>query len=307
MNRARVSYRKVKIPVTVLACLLSIYAGVSIFGASACMQIPRLPLQESPASINIAFQDVSFTSRFDHIELKGWFLPADSDSVLVVVNGGFQNRVDPVVDTLHLSHDLINKGYNILLFDLRGRGESQGEGRSLSHIENDIGGAIDYLKNRGYSSTKIGIIGFCSGAANTCIFASREDVGAIILDGCFTSIKDMVYSQALTRGIPKLPVMIFIPGVQLAASLFYHYEKVNPIDVVGKVRCPVFFIHEEDDDLIPPQETKDLYDSNKNHSNSYWQIPDTLHSCGYVTNPVEYVARIDAFLRTSLMPSVSIN
>jgi dipeptidyl aminopeptidase/acylaminoacyl peptidase len=270
------------------------------------MEIPRLPLQGSPDSVGLAFQDVFFASRIDHIELKGWFLPSTGDSVLLFVNGGFQNRVDPIVDTLDLSRDLVNKGYNILLFDLRGRGESQGKARQLSNIEKDIGGAIDYLKSKGYPVGKIGIIGYCSGAASTCIFASKEDVGSIVLDGCFTSVRDMFYHQASSRGIPQILVTVFMPGIQFAAKVFYGYEAVNPIDVVGKVRCSMFFVHEENDELVPPQETVALFNASGNPSNSYWQILDSLHSRGYKTHPTEYVARVDAFFR-ALMTTTSTN
>jgi dienelactone hydrolase len=296
-----------KIAATVLASVLAVYAGASTFGASACMRIPRLPLHESPASVGLVFQSVSFYSRVDRVELKGWFLPSGSDSVLLIVNGGFQNRVDPIADTLELSRDLVNRGYNILLFDLRGRGESQGEARSLTNMERDIGGAIDYLNSRGFPPCKIGIIGYCSGAASTCIFASKENVGGVVLDGCFTSVRSMVYNQASSRGIPPVLVIIFVPGVQLAATIFYGYQAVNPIDVVGKVRCPIFFIHEENDDLVPPQETTELFNESGNPSNIYWQIPDTLHNRGYETHPTEYVARVDAFFRIALMTVPSTN
>jgi pimeloyl-ACP methyl ester carboxylesterase len=257
--------------------------------------------------VGLVFQDVSFASRVDRVELKGWFLPSDSDSVLLIVHGGFQNRVDPIVHTLELSRDLVNRGYNILLFDLRGRGESQGEARSLSNMERDIGGAIDYLNSRGYPPCRIGIIGYCSGAASACIFASKEDVGGVVLDGCFTSVRHMVYHQASSRGIPRVPVIVFVPGVQLAATVFYGYEGVNPIDVVGKVRCPIFFIHEENDDLVPPQETIELFNASGNPVNMYWQIPNTLHNRSYETHPTEYAGRLDAFFRIALKSTTSTN
>lgn len=288
---------RIRIAATVLASILAVYVGVSTLGAAASMQIPRLPLNGSPASVGLAYRDVSFVSRVDSVNLEGWFLPASGDSVLVIVNGGFQNRVDATVDTLDLAHDLAQKGYNLLLFDLRGRGESAGKGRSLSNIEKDIGGAIDYLKSRGYPAGKIGIIGYCSGAASACIFASQEIVGGLVLDGCFTSVRDMVNNQASTRGIPRLPVDIFLPGVELAARVCYGYQPVNPIDVVEKVRCPILFIHEEDDDLVSTGDDLELTDKSGSPMNTLWQVEGTVHSRAYQTHPTEYVARVDAFFR----------
>ena len=290
----------IKIVARILASIVAVYVGISILSASASMKIPRIPLQASPSSVGLVFEDITFTSRVDHISLGGWFLPSTGDSALLFVNGGFQNRVDPVVNTLELSRDLVDRGYNILLFDLRGRGESQGNARQLSNTERDIGGAIDYLKSRGYPVSKISIIGYCSGAAGTCLFASKEEVASIVLDGCFTSVLAMFYNQALSYGIPKNLVTAFVPGIQFAAKVFYGYETVNPIDVVGKVSCPILFIHEENDEFVLPEETVALFNASDNPLSSYWQIPDTLHSQGYQTHPTEYVARLDAFFGISM-------
>ena len=149
------------------------------------MEIPRLPVVYSPASLGVPYEDVAFKSRGDNVTLKGWFVPGSKRDVILIVHGGFQNRIDDNVDTGGLTHALVEKGHNVLLFDLRGRGESEGRGLSLSNIGPDIGGAVDYLESRGFSTDNICILGFCSGAAATCIYASENSVGAIILDGLF--------------------------------------------------------------------------------------------------------------------------
>ena len=191
--------RRMKIVVTCFAVIMVVYVGTSVLGAATAMGIPRLLLNGSPASVGLAFQNVSFDSRVDKVPLDGWFIPSLGDAVLVLINGGFQNRIDPVVDTLSLAHDLQQQGYNILLFDLRGRGDSGGTAHSLSNENKDIGGAVDYLESMGYPANKIGLIGFCSGAANACIFASKNKIGGLVLDACFPSVESMVYNQAANR------------------------------------------------------------------------------------------------------------
>ena len=217
-----------------------------------------------------------------------------------MINGGFQNRIDPVVDTLGLAHDLVQKGYNILLFDLRGRGESGGKAHSLSNENKDIGGAIDYLESRGYPADKIGLIGYCSGAANACIFASQNNIGGLVLDGCFPSVEDMVYNQASTHGIPGLPVDIFLPAVRIAAKVFYGYKEINPIDVVSKVRCPIFFIHEENDDLVSTGDDVALTKASDSQTNMLWQVDNTLHVRAYQNYPEEYVTKVSEFFNSAL-------
>ena len=170
--------------------------------------------------------------------------------MILVVHGGFQNRIDEIVDTLGLAHDLVNRGYNVLLFDFRGRGESTGKGLSMLTNEQDIGGAVDYLKSKGYTAVNIDIIGFCSGAASSAIFISGENIGAVVLDGCFATVRNMVTAQATTKGVPKSLLDFFYPGLSVAVKLFYGYTPIDPIDTIPNATCPILFIHEENDNLV---------------------------------------------------------
>jgi pimeloyl-ACP methyl ester carboxylesterase len=290
--------RLIKIIAIVVGAMLVLYGGLSIFGAHAAMEIPRLPLEEefSPADLGLDYEDVSFTSREDNVVLKGWYLPAEGDYAIIIVHGGFQPRLDDNVDTLNLANDLVVEGYNVLLFDLRGRGESEGEGRALSNIERDIGGAFDYVISQGYPPERIYIIGFCSGAASACIFASQNQVGALVLDGCFANAYNMVVNQAKLIGIPEFLVDGFTPGVFLMCRIFYDFELVNAEDVVAEVSCPIFFIHEENDELISLAEMQLLFELSTNPANQFWEVPDAEHSQSYKTHPAEFMERVDGFL-----------
>lgn len=290
--------RLIKIIAIVVAAVLVVYAGISIFGAYKAMEIPRLDLEEnvSPADVGLDYEDVSFNSREDNVELKGWYLPAEGDYAIIIVHGGFQHRLDDDVNTLPLARDLVAEGYNVLLFDLRGRGESEGEGRSLSNIERDVGGAFDYVMTEGYTSERIYIIGFCSGAASACIFASQNSVGALVLDGCFADVYDMVVNQAKLLGIPEFLVDGFIPGMLLMSRLFYDFELVNAQEVIADVDCPIFFIHEENDELISLAEMQRLFGLATNPANDFWEVPDAEHSQSYKTHPTEFIERVDGFL-----------
>ncbi len=296
------SPRRARVVATVLALLLLGYAGLSIFGAVAIMQLPRLPVDGSPLSVGLNYEDISFSSRGDHITLKGWYIKGNGEKAIIVVHGGFQNRVDDVVGTLELARDLQRKGFDMLLFDLRGRGESEGQGRSLLNIGNDLGGAFDYVINRGLASASICIMGFCSGAASACIFASSNNVGGLVLDGCFPSVRTMIYNQAAQRHIPSLLLDIFYPGLQLSTFLLYGYRELAPVNVMSRVKAPIFFIHEEHDELITLADTQQLFERASDPASMLWEINGALHSEGYRSAPVEYVNRVSAFLHANLRP-----
>jgi pimeloyl-ACP methyl ester carboxylesterase len=290
---------RTKVITIVLSGLVVLYTVTTIISTVLSFSIPRLSLKSPLPSTNLTYMEVNFPSRYDGINLAGWFLITRGERVIVVVNGGFQNRTDDNVDTAGLTQDLTARGYDIFLFDQRGRGESEGKGRALSNFESDIGGAIDYLKDGGYDIRNITLLGFCSGAFSTLLFATHEDVGALIIDGCFATVEGMVVRQAAERNIPGFLVECFIPGMKVAARAMYGFRIVEPINEVEKVRCPVFFIHEEKDDLVTWEETQQLYRASKNPANEIWHVPGALHSQAYRNYPDEFVDRIDRFLKKS--------
>lgn len=73
---------------------------------------------------NFECQDIVFRTK-DQIMLKGWYLPAkvDARKAMLLVHGYGVNRwkVFEQVPFLHQA------GYNLLLFDLRAHGESEGK------------------------------------------------------------------------------------------------------------------------------------------------------------------------------------
>jgi pimeloyl-ACP methyl ester carboxylesterase len=284
----------------VLAVVMLLYVGLSFVGGAVAMRIPRLPLVGSSASVGLVSQDVSFPARADGTILKGWYLPAMGQSAIIVVHGGFQNRVDEVVNTLGLARDLVLRGYDVLLFDIRGRGESAGRGRALTNNEADIGGAVDYVKGRGFDSGSIGIIGFCSGAASSAIFASEETVGGLVLDGCFPTVEGMVVRQATVAGIPRFLVDAFIPGLTVTTRMMYGFVPTEPVAVVGEITPPILFIHEQNDALVSGEETARLLAATHNPANERWEVSGVEHSQAYRKYPAQYAERLDLFFSRAL-------
>lgn len=292
--------RCLRIVIRTIFVSMVVYLCLVVLGTILAMQIPRVAVKTTPASVNLDYQAVTFPSRNPKIILKGWRINTNVQKIIVIVHGGYQNRVDPLVNTLQLSRDLVRRGYSLLLFDLRGRGESSGKALSLLNEDEDIGGAVDYLKTIGYKSGNIGIIGYCSGAASTCVFASSDEVGGIVLDGCFSSLHSIITKQAAAKGIPQWFLDIFYQGLIFVARAIYDFQPLNPIEYVPKIKSPILFIHEENDTLVSATETQTLFQAANNLNSQIWEIKSAAHSEAYNRYSREYVDRLDGFFSTNL-------
>ncbi len=137
----------------------------------------RAPLTRTPAEAGLAYEDVAFAAS-DGVALKGWFIPAEGVApAIVFVHGWMWNRLGNVagqtpvpdrdVDFLPAVQALHEAGFAVLLFDLRGHGESaDARGpQTYGPVEaRDFVGAVGYLHTRAdVDGERIGAIGTSAG------------------------------------------------------------------------------------------------------------------------------------------------
>ena len=282
--------------IVVVMLVLVVYIGGSIYFANSMMTVSRTPLDKSITPEGLIYEDISFTSRNDGVNLKGWYILGDTEFTVLIVNGGGNNRVDQGVGTLEICGDLIQRGYNVLIFDMRGRGESEGEGLFLTNVEHDIGGAVDYIKSRGIPDDNIGILGFSLGAISSIIIASESNVACLVSDSAFAYVSDAFLRKVPKQfGVPKLLVQIVNPGAFLMAKLIYGYEVRNPSDKVKNVECPTLFIQGDSDDLAYVEDTYKLLKASNNPLDEIWVLPGVGHTQGYKLDPAAYIDKVSAF------------
>ncbi len=283
--------------VIAIAAILVVYLAISAYIAHSLMKVPRLPLGDNPASVGLSYEDVAFPSRIDKLTLRGWYIAGEREFTIIIVTGMRQNRVDYSIGILEMTRDLVAKGYSVLLFDQRGRGESQGNGVLLTKVERDIGGAVDYIKGRGCPAEKTGFIGFSAGAASAIVFTSGEDVAALVSDSCFANVADTFIGKGASEsGLPRLIIKIFGLGTLFMSRIMYGYRKVNPIDRVANVACPILFIQGEKDDLVPVDDAYKLLEASGKPLDEIWIVPDAEHTETYCIDPVGYIDRVASFL-----------
>ncbi|MER8572011.1 hypothetical protein NKG99_09300 [Mesorhizobium sp. M1409] len=113
-----------------------------IAGLVSAMANPaRSPILRSPADDGIAFSDVFFPAM-DGVTIEGWFIPGDSDRLIIANHPiwanrqGYPGHLKPYSDAWEASGNNIEvnfmpdykhlheAGYNILAYDLRNFGQS---------------------------------------------------------------------------------------------------------------------------------------------------------------------------------------
>ncbi len=256
---------------------------------------PKFHTNVTPDDFKLEYENISFKTK-DGLTLRGWFIPANSSNysnAAIIIGHGFpfdKNNVLPVTKFL-------NKHYNLLYYDFRYFGESDGKITTLVYKEqDDMLQAINYLKKRNISS--IGILGFSLSAA-TSLLINSEDVKAIVADSSFLSIHEVMKEVFfIFPSITKYP-FIWLTSLYARIFLGVKISKLSPEEHVKSINTPILFIHGTKDSQIPVEHSKTLH---KNAPNSQlWLIQGADHGMSYSKNPEEYKKRIIEFFDKHLL------
>ncbi len=280
------------------------YVGLSAYAASRLTRVERLPLQVTPADFGLSFEDVTFPSDVDSLQIKGWYMPAKgSGRILLLVHGERCHRAHPGIGIIEVAQAMVGKGFNVLAFDLRGRGESPPGRNTLGVLEQrDLKGAVRYAVSRGFDQSSIGVIGWSMGAATTLMTAvSTPGLNAVVADSSFADLPGILKIQ-----VPKRSVLpgFFVPSIITMINLIYGVDlnSIRPIKAAVNINeTRVFIIHGMEDKLIPVEHARRIFEALKQHpGNELWMVPEAEHARSFRAAPEEYVNRVSAFFDREL-------
>ena len=285
-----------KLLITVISLVVVAFFGISIFLGNSMTKVKRVPIEESPTRYNLTYESVSFSSINEELILYGWFLPVeDSRQIIIIVHGADGNRADPTIGLLDIASKLIEHGYNVLMFDLRGHGESEGNRMSAGYYEKrDLLGAVEYVKKCGFED--IGVLGFSMGAATALITtAESKDIDAVVADSSYADLKNMMEPEFSKR--TKFPRFFLSPLLFMVKIMYgVDFVSIRPVESVPEIAPrPVFFIHGELDETVPVGHAYRLLEASQNPEDQLWVVSGAGHVRAYVTQPEEYIDRITVF------------
>ena len=292
--------RLVAAVVAVIAVILvAAYLGASYVVADRFSRPVRVPVDRPPL-VTAAYEEVAFTS--DELKLRGWLFPGHGDRAVIVVHGRGANRAEWQGRSERIADFLLADGYTVLLFDLRGHGESDGDRFSLGYYERrDVAAAVAFLGQRGFAERRVALIGISMGAASAlAVLTIDPDVGPIVVDSSFTDAA-IVLAEDLPAetGMPSA----LVPGILLMERFAFGVDTaaVRPIDIVRAHPERAFlFIHCARDETIAVHHGRDLRAASANPASELWIAPGCLHPRASDDHPDEYREHVLSFLRSQL-------
>ena len=272
--------RIVALVLTITAVLFILLAVLSFRTANQIGLRDKKPLANFSANIMPDYQNISFRSLDETINLQGWFFPAKktATATIVIIHSFDQNRLPFDADTAKLYERFVDEGFHILAFDLRNSGESSGDRQTFGYREwEDVLAAMDYAyRLSGLDSFILYGIGTGVTAALDAVSMIPEDdeareslkEGTLIqqqladIDFDPSAIKGYIFDTALSHGDDYISYLIsredpFLSSILKETTPFtvrMSSGLADNIFIVGqlsRINLPVMLIHQAEIDGIP--------------------------------------------------------
>lgn len=276
----------------IFAIIILFFIFTSLWGFYISIRPPKIVSRVTPKDLGLDYEEISFPTK-DGLTLRGWFMPAKTETpakTIVPLHGYPADKGD-ILSAL----SFLNKKYNLLFFDFRYLGESQGKYSTAGAKEaEDLLAAIRFLQSRGID--EVGVWGFSMGGAVALMAASEAH-----------EIKALISETAYARLDLMAPELYRVPGLRHILGFLTRFwgiiflgidaKRVSPEDAAQKLTIPILLIHSTNDEVIPFTHALRLKEALKQNPRAeFWFKENLFH--GDLGR--EYQKRIEEFFDKNL-------
>lgn len=249
----------------------------------------------------LSYEEVMIRS-FDDTRLYGWWMSAAADApTVVVLHGVKKNRTDVVRTALVLRR----AGFNVLMFDGRAHGHSEGRFVTYGFYERrDVETAIEWLiTEKGIDKSRVGLAGESMGAAIALQVAAHNPwIRAVWADSPFASLKRV--AEEYVRRVTGLPGAVLNPVMWTTVRVAnyrgnFNLETINPFALAAQITCPVTLVHGTSDLMIATAHSEQIYDA-LGGEKQIWLVEGARHARASSHARSEYGARLTSFFNDKL-------
>ena len=240
---------------------------------------PLKEIEETPSQYGMKFEEVLFRTQ-DQVELKAWYVFSNSGKespFVFLLSHGNGGNIGHRLEKISILREL---GVDIFIYDYRGYGHSQGS-PSERGLYMDAMAAYKYLtQDRKIAQNRIILYGESLGGAVTWDLARKVESAGVISEDTFTSIAEM--SKRYYPWIPR----------------FLIRSRYDSLSLVGEIHTPKLIIHSVDDDIIPYEMGRSLYQACANPKR-FLKLKGP-HNSAFLDSQQIYVRGIRDFLQSIL-------
>lgn len=244
---------------------------------------------------NRSYWDV--TSK-DGLKLKAIYLPAEGKTDKnVIMAHGYMGSAETMANFAKMYHDW---GYNVLVPDARGHGESEGDYIGFGWPERkDYLQWIDKLLAENGKDAQITLYGISMGGATVMMTSGEklpENVKAIVEDCGYSTVNEELAYQL--KDMFHLPSFPLVPVTSLITKIRagYFFGEASSIAQLKKNKVPMLFIHGDADKFVPFEMLDEVYKATDAPKEKF-VVKGAEHAKSYSADPKAYKENVERFLK----------
>lgn len=195
----------------------------------------------------------------DNLKLCGEYFDFGNDKCAVILQG----RAESLLYSYYFAEPYRNLGFNVLVIDTRGHGESEGYFNGCGITESrDVTAWVKHIEKK-YDIHSFVLHGICIGSASVFLAATKKDfpksVKALVAEGTFHSFYESFKEHLKELKKPVYPV---VWQMQLICKRRFGIDvkKESPIEVADKFTLPLLLMSGKCDLYSLPEKCKSLFD-----------------------------------------------
>jgi pimeloyl-ACP methyl ester carboxylesterase len=239
--------------------------------------ISRKPLLDSMhAYPDVPFDSLKVTNK-EGISISFWWMPQGENKGTVLLVHGFMMNKSNMLSRAKIYYDL---GYNVIVMDLRARGQSGGTAATSGpEIRSDVIAVMDYYGSHLKQFGKLILAGYSHGGRSVVFAAEKKpgDVQAIILESIPYSLSAS-FRRTYKMEPPPIP----------EGNMPEAFHAISGV--------PVLLMTGDSDEVIVPEEAGEIRNSNKNTLSQFMMFKATGHNLFVEKNRKLYSETIKSFL-----------
>lgn len=238
----------------------------------AFLYFPENKFLSTPAEIGLDFQDQWMTTSSGR-KIHGWFIPHPQAQATLLFFHGNAGNISHRIDKLKIFYEL---QLSTFIIDYAGYGQSEGKPSEKNLYEDGRAAYQQTIEKLKIDPRRLFLYGESLGCAVAIELAQKLDVAGIILEGAFTSLREL----------SKKHMPLLVP---FAGSQYDNLEKISQLKV------PILFTHSKQDEICPFKQALQLYEKTTAPKQSVW-FETGGHNDGFFVNRESYEKGLSQFL-----------
>ena len=240
----------------------------------------------------IPYDTVQLTTG-NGIKLEAWYMTADSAKGTVILFHGLNSNKGNV---LNEAYSFISFGYNTMLVDMRGHGNSGGIVNTIGNKESEeVKLAFDFVSAKGEKNILLWGMSLGAVIITKAIWQYDLRPQKIILEMPFNRLQDHIRARARISGFPGEPFGFFVTFWTGLEQGYWGYGHSTE-RYIGKINCPVLLQWGNNDEYVLRKETERIFTA-VNSTQKQLEVYDGVgHWSLLLGNELKWTTTVNGFL-----------